>query len=302
MAVFRDFIKYICEERKNILAARPFFRERQAIFTSKVSNALRDRSEVNLSKFHFNFQFIKFTMKARNWGKDSQIRNLYNQIDSLRTEIIEMNMPLAISRTRIFYSKTPPSQLSYMDFVQIGAEGLMSAVDKFCLPYSKVFRSVIIGRIVGNYIESYSMDRTVILLTSSQQPKMLKYFIPGDTILGIDDQGRTIETEVVALHDHGTLEGLEVTFDDGYKIVCSKNHKFLTNRGMIPICDIIEQKLEVICEPTVQKQWLNSPLKDRYNKVSSKQNKTSYEDHFSEVVDSILSDALLTQGELYNEF
>jgi DNA-directed RNA polymerase specialized sigma subunit len=43
-----------------------------------------------------------------------------------------------------------------MDLVQISCEGLMSAVDKFVLPYSKVFRSVAIGRIVGNFIENYS--------------------------------------------------------------------------------------------------------------------------------------------------
>jgi len=31
--VYRDFITFICEEKRNILAARPYFRERQAIFT-----------------------------------------------------------------------------------------------------------------------------------------------------------------------------------------------------------------------------------------------------------------------------
>ena len=43
-----------------------------------------------------------------------------------------------------------------MDLVQIACEGLMSAVDKFCLPYTPVFRSVIIGRIVGDFIANYS--------------------------------------------------------------------------------------------------------------------------------------------------
>jgi DNA-directed RNA polymerase specialized sigma subunit len=65
-------------------------------------------------------------------------------------------MPLAISEARLFYGKTPKSHLSYMDMVQIAADGLVSAVDKFCLPYSTVFRAVIIGRIRGNLIEAYS--------------------------------------------------------------------------------------------------------------------------------------------------
>ncbi len=43
-----------------------------------------------------------------------------------------------------------------MDLVQISMEGLINAVDKFVLPYTPVFRSVIIGRIVGDLIENYS--------------------------------------------------------------------------------------------------------------------------------------------------
>ena len=39
---------------------------------------------------------------------------------------------------------------------QIGTEGLISAIDKYCGEYSKVYRSVIIGRCVGNLIENFS--------------------------------------------------------------------------------------------------------------------------------------------------
>jgi DNA-directed RNA polymerase specialized sigma subunit len=158
-AVYRDFIKMITEERGNILAARPFFRERQDVFTAKISKALRDKKEKRLYPFAINYQFVKFVMDSRKWRqtrKGGKIVKLADQISALRTELIEMNMPLAISRARIFWSRTPKSHLSYMDLVQISCEGLMSAVDKFCLPYSKVFRSVAIGRIVGNFIESYS--------------------------------------------------------------------------------------------------------------------------------------------------
>ena len=65
-------------------------------------------------------------------------------------------MPLAISRARIFWSRTPKAHLTYMDFVQIACEGLLSAVDKFVPPYTPVFRSVAIGRMHGNFIEEYS--------------------------------------------------------------------------------------------------------------------------------------------------
>lgn len=163
---YRAFVKYICEEKKNILAARPFFRERQAIFTSQISKILKQRAERGLFRFHFNYQFVQFILKSRTWPKGCKLWGIAKEIENLRTEIVEINMPLAISRARIFWSRTPRSQLSFMDLVQISCEGLISAVDKFVLPYSRVFRSVAIGRMVGNFIESYN--------------ETLIHFYPGD--------------------------------------------------------------------------------------------------------------------------
>jgi RNA polymerase sigma factor (sigma-70 family) len=155
-AVYQEFISYICDERKNILAARPFFRERQETFTAEISNALKIRNVELLYKFHINFQFISFVACRFQWSPDSQIIKLAQQIADLRTELTEMNMPLAISRARIFWSRTPKSQLTYMDLIQIACEGLISAIDKFVLPFSRVFRAVAIGRITGNFIQLYS--------------------------------------------------------------------------------------------------------------------------------------------------
>lgn len=154
--VYRAFISMICDERRNILAARPFFRERQPVFTQRISKALKARDEKALQRFHFNYTFVTFVLKSRKWPKGSQIVKLAKEIADIRQEIVEMNMPLAISRASIFWRKTPKAQLSYMDLVQIACEGLMSAVDKFCLPFSRVFRAVAIGRMLGNFIEQYS--------------------------------------------------------------------------------------------------------------------------------------------------
>jgi len=155
--VFKAFVSYICDERKNILAARPFFRERQPVFTEHISKALKARSHELLYGFHFNFQFVQFAVQRyKDLVADPYLIGIAGQIANLRTELVEMNMPLAISRARIFWSRTPKSQLSYMDLVQIACEGLISAIDKFCLPFSPVFRAVAIGRITGNFIEQYS--------------------------------------------------------------------------------------------------------------------------------------------------
>lgn len=154
--VYRDFVKYILDERRNILAARPYFRERQDIFKTKISPLLRNRQEKSLYQFDINYPFIAFAMKARKFGTNSKVQKLATAVKDIRKEIIELNLPLAISRARIFRNKVPQSHLEYMDLVQISNEGLIAAVDKFVLPYSPVFRAVIIGRITGNLIDDYS--------------------------------------------------------------------------------------------------------------------------------------------------
>lgn len=209
--VYRDFVKMICDEKRNILAARPYFRERQADFTSQISKALKNRSEKALYRFRFNYQFVLFAVKARKWRQGSKIAQLAKKISDVRTEIIEMNMPLAISRARIFYSRTPKSQLTMMDFVQIACEGLMSAVDKFVPPFSKVFRSVAIGRMVGNFIEQYSETLIHFYPTDKRKlyraNKLIGRFAGGvdyDTLAeeinkGVEDVHRTNASEIADL-------------------------------------------------------------------------------------------------------
>lgn len=154
--VYEAFIAYICDARKNILDARPYFRERQATFTQHISCALRARNVRALYRYRFNYRFVQFVMRQRAWPKNSQIAVLAHQIWKVRDEMTTINMPLAISRARLFHSRTPPSHLSQMDFVQIGAEGLMSGIDKFVPPYTRMLRGVAIGRMTGNFIEEYS--------------------------------------------------------------------------------------------------------------------------------------------------
>jgi DNA-directed RNA polymerase specialized sigma subunit len=154
--VYKDFIKFILDDEKNILAARPYFRERQGEFSIGIAPAIRERKHKDLAKFDINYCFIVFALNSNTWGPNSKINKAAKEVNRIRKEIIELNMPLAISRAKIFKNKTPESHLEYMDLVQISMEGLINAVDKFVLPYTPVFRSVIIGRCVGDLILSYS--------------------------------------------------------------------------------------------------------------------------------------------------
>lgn len=153
---YKAFIDHICTTKRNILAARPFFRERQQVFTSNISGILKDKNWRGLFEYHVNYQFVALAMKTLGDRATPELRDLAKRIAKLRCEIAETNLPLAIARAKMFWSKTPKSQLTFMDFVQIATEGLLSAIDKFVLPYTEVFRCVAIGRMLGNFIESYS--------------------------------------------------------------------------------------------------------------------------------------------------
>ena len=164
--IYKAFVKYIRHERKNILGARPYFRERQEKFSEKISPALRNENHKALYKFNINFPFIQFVLKSWDWGKNSKIRKAAKAVDKIRSKLIVQNMPLAVSRAKIFKRSTPEGHLSYMDLVQIALEGLCNAVDKYVLPYSPVFRSVCIGRATGDLIENFS--------------ETMLHFYPGD--------------------------------------------------------------------------------------------------------------------------
>jgi hypothetical protein len=249
---YRKFVDYIRDDRQNILDARPFFRERQTTFTAEISPALRDRRARGLFRFRVNWRFVMFVVQSYKWGASSEVRKIAEQIRKVRDELITVNLPLGLNRVKKFWAATQRSHLERMDLVQIACEGLMSAVDKFVPPFTTAFRDVIIGRITGNFIEQYSLHQDTIVETCDGTVKKIKDFVPGDRVYGVDDNGQPLQTTVLALHDHGELEAFEVTFEDGYSVVCSQNHKFLTNRGMVPIKEIVTSGLGVFCEPSAQ--------------------------------------------------
>lgn len=167
-SVYRKFVDFIVKEKRNILAARPYFRERQSMFASQISRALKKKSDKGLYRFRFNYSFILFALGCHRWPPGGKVVQLAKQIDSLRMEIMEMNLPLAISQARIFWANTPKSHLSYMDLIQVHCVGLLVAIDKFVPPLDremteteeleayKKFRAVAIGRMISDRIEQYS--------------------------------------------------------------------------------------------------------------------------------------------------
>jgi len=170
--VYRKFVTYITEENRNVLSARPYFRERHNVFFAEISKALKKRDAEALYQFHVNYMFIGWVLKSRKWAPKSPITVLARRIEAIRHALVEMNTPLAISRARIFWSRTSKSHLTFMDFVQIAIDGLLSAIDKYEMPYTTAFRGVAIGRMVGNFINAYS--KTFVHFSSSDQRKLYR--------------------------------------------------------------------------------------------------------------------------------
>lgn len=154
-----DTYKAFIDQCSNILTARPFFRERDATFKAYISGALKAKDAVALTRFAFNWNFIQFVTRLGGWETDRAGRRLLQlaqQVNDMRHEIVECNLPLAISEARSFYRKNQHGHLTYMDFNQISAVGLVEAVDKFCGVDTKNFPAVCIGRMKGNLIDDNS--------------------------------------------------------------------------------------------------------------------------------------------------
>lgn len=192
---YRAFVHHICVEKGNILSARPYFRERQEVFTEFISKSLKRASGPGIYKFKVNWTFVSWVLSlpwvSTKTGKP--IRDLAEKINACRQELLEQNLPLAISQAKQFYAATPRSHLSFMDIVQIQCQGLLLAIDKFCPPDERrmtedesldafrSFRAVAIGIMRRDRVNDYSQtlvhfyprDRQLIYWAN----KMLRRFV-----------------------------------------------------------------------------------------------------------------------------
>lgn len=171
---YQCFIKFITEDLNNILRAKPYFRERKEAFQDHISGALKAKDWKILKNFHCNFLFINLVTKDWKWDSEEQLKlkKYLDQIIKVRKDLVTINLPLVISRVKVFWSRTQKSHLSYMDLVQIGADGLLAGIDKYCGTYDRRWRGVAIGRMVGNFIENYSA--TLVHLWPSDKRKLYR--------------------------------------------------------------------------------------------------------------------------------
>lgn len=165
--IYKKFIIRIAVEEKNILNARPYFREKATVFNKQISPAIKLADIKTIQKFHINYNLVKFIKD--NWLGEMPKNSVeyIRKIEDVRRQIIENNMPLAINRAKIFYKKVPKSHLTLNDMISIACLGLISGVDKWVGAYSDVFNGVCIGRMTGNFIAEYS-DTTIYFYPSDK--------------------------------------------------------------------------------------------------------------------------------------
>lgn len=154
--IYKQFVIYIIADKGNILSARPFFREKSKIFNKYISPALKIADIKTLKKYAINYEMVKFIVK--NWIGPLPARAVkyLEKVEYYRKLLIELNIPLAINRAKLFYRKVPKNSVSLLDMINLCVQGLCTGIDKWSGPYSPVFRSVCIGRMTANLIDAYS--------------------------------------------------------------------------------------------------------------------------------------------------
>jgi len=177
--VYKKFIQKIRHIDRNILYAKIYFREGSDVFSEKITPYLKAEDPEGLKKFNINYNLILFC--KQNWRGPLGVKaeKLYRRVEEARRILIENNLPLAINSAKIFYRAVPKSNNTLLDMINVAAQGLASAVDKYIGDkngeYSRVFCSVVLGRVSGNLIKLnsetplhfYPSDRKILYKANS---------------------------------------------------------------------------------------------------------------------------------------
>jgi DNA polymerase-3 subunit alpha len=97
----------------------------------------------------------------------------------------------------------------------------------------------------GKYGFNKSMPKSTKIKVLNKGDIEIANVLPGDVVVTINSQGQSVESEVVALHDHGEVPMWELEFDDGTIERCSLDHKWLTEYGQQPVWRIMQNDLEI---------------------------------------------------------
>lgn len=208
--VYEKFADYV-HTLSSTMSARSYFRERAEAFPETLGPALIVGSPDwrALARYRVNYRFISWAMRLRILPREFVV--LAQSILKLRGEMLLLLMPLAISRARIFWGRTPASHLSLKDLLSLTVEGFLTAIDKFVPPFSQSYRSVALGRGTGVIIEFYSETQVRF------SPTNRKILYRANKLAGRMSRLDGIDHEVMAsnLNAEAVREALEKTKQTG---------------------------------------------------------------------------------------
>lgn len=153
--MYRLFMKFISEEKGNILHARVYFRERQESF-DKIAIAFEKNKPSLLHKLKINYVFCEWVVKNYPGSPRQHILDILAEMVKIRKAVCTAALPSAIHQSKIFHQSISHSRIDYMDMVQDAVEGLINAIDKFEPPFKKVFGSVVVSRMKERIMEDHN--------------------------------------------------------------------------------------------------------------------------------------------------
>ena len=62
----------------------------------------------------------------------------------------------------------------------------------------------------------------------------------GDQVACFDRNGVAVNSGVTAVFDQGMRDCIELSFDDGVKLICTSDHPIMTQRGWVPAGELTE--------------------------------------------------------------
>lgn len=202
-SMYDKFIVHILEEKGNLLDSRLYFRERQEQFAKEIYPAIRLRSGKGLHPFSINIYFINWVLDNYPHKGRKELRQLAADINILRQQMLEENLPSVAHSVRVFCNRCQYSHLDYMDFIQNASIGFLSAVDQYAPPYQKNFGSVVTNRMKESMMEGHN---TTLLHVEQQNRRILYRIRKAQQKLGLDQEGLSDEFNRIRSYVHESFE------------------------------------------------------------------------------------------------
>ena len=194
--VYKDFIKYIKEEKGNLLHTKMYFREREAAFIDQILDSVREEDYEALYDCNISFRFMKWVLSLDYLPNSKIFESMYEKYTEIRRAIIERNLPLVVNRSRLFQIKSRKHSEDPLEFVQTASEGFIHALDKFT-PDSDTFskrelKGPMIGWIQSKLLEESGNSRSP-LKTSTTDKRVMYRINMARYRLGYTDMNKILD-------------------------------------------------------------------------------------------------------------